>query len=106
MYLGRIVEQGPTERIFARPAHPYTQALLASIPSIDPARRERSAPAVAGDVPSPSSPPSGCAFHTRCPSVQDRCRRALPELYPVEAGRSRCFLSDPVDPLPRRDLRP
>ncbi len=94
MYLGRIVEQGPTERIFARPAHPYTRALLASIPSIDPARRVE-APAVLGDVPSPSRPPPGCPFHTRCPLVQDRCRRELPPAYPIEGGTSRCFLSAP-----------
>jgi oligopeptide/dipeptide ABC transporter ATP-binding protein len=94
MYLGRIVEQGPTERIFSRPAHPYTRALLASIPSIDPARRIE-APPVLGDVPSPSHPPPGCPFHTRCPAVMDRCRRELPPAYPIEGGTSRCFLSEP-----------
>jgi oligopeptide/dipeptide ABC transporter ATP-binding protein len=101
MYLGRIVEQGPTERIFARPAHPYTRALLASIPSIDPARRIE-APPVLGDVPSPSRPPPGCAFHTRCPHVMERCRHELPQAYPIEGpthdpiggGTSRCFLSE------------
>jgi len=100
MYLGRIVEQGPTERIFARPAHPYTRALLASIPSIDPARRIE-APPVLGDVPSPSHPPPGCAFHTRCPEVMDRCRRELPKPYPVEGGTSRCFLAEGTDPSAR-----
>ncbi len=101
MYLGRIVEQGPAERIFARPAHPYTRALLASIPSIDPARRIE-APPVLGDVPSPSHPPPGCGFHTRCPHVMERCRRELPQAYPIEApidgGTSRCFLSEAPSP--------
>ena len=100
MYLGRIVEQGPTERIFARPAHPYTQALLASIPSIDPARRSE-APPVLGDVPSPSHPPPGCSFHTRCPHVMDRCRRELPKAYAVEGGTSRCFLVEAQGPNSR-----
>ena len=100
MYLGRIVEQGPTERIFASPAHPYTQGLLAAIPSIDPDRRG-GAPPVLGDVPSPSDPPAGCHFHTRCPRVMDRCRREVPPLVPVEGGASRCFLSSEASPETR-----
>jgi len=97
MYLGRIVEHGPTERIFARPSHPYTQALLAAIPSIDPGRRG-GAPAVLGDVPSPSHPPSGCPFHTRCPHAVDRCRSAMPPPHPVEGGGiSRCILAERPD---------
>ncbi len=97
MYLGRIVERGPTDRIFARPAHPYTRALLASIPSIDPARRGNP-PAVLGDVPSPSNPPSGCPFHTRCPEVMDRCRKELPTAVPVDGGTSCCFLAESGPP--------
>ncbi len=97
MYLGRIVERGPTDRIFARPAHPYTQALLASIPSIDPARRGNPPP-VLGDVPSPSNPPPGCGFHTRCPEVMDRCRRELPPAFPIDGGTSRCFLAESGPP--------
>ena len=92
MYLGKIVEQGPTERIFTNPAHPYTQGLLAAIPSIDPDRRG-GAPPVLGDVPSPSDPPPGCHFHTRCGRVMDRCRREAPPMVPIEGGASRCFLS-------------
>ncbi|MBY0399508.1 ATP-binding cassette domain-containing protein [Myxococcota bacterium] len=99
MYLGRIVEHGPTERIFARPAHPYTRALLASIPSLDPkriaAQPGTEGPPVLGDVPSPSNPPPGCSFHTRCPRVMDRCRRELPPAYAIDGGTSRCFLSEP-----------
>jgi peptide/nickel transport system ATP-binding protein len=94
MYLGRIVERGPTEAIFAEPAHPYTKGLLAAIPSIDPANRV-GAPPVLGDVPSPSDPPKGCHFHTRCPEVMERCRSEVPPLYVDGPRCSRCFLSDP-----------
>jgi peptide/nickel transport system ATP-binding protein len=95
MYVGQIVEEGETERIFAAPAHPYTQGLLAAVPSVDPARRGVRA-RVGGDVPSPASPPSGCRFHTRCPEVFARCSREEPLLYPVGDGRSRCFLTAPA----------
>jgi len=93
MYLGQIVEQGATERIFEDPRHPYTRGLLAAVPSVDPQRRSAAAQ-VLGDVPSPADPPAGCRFHTRCPEVFDRCRREAPELYPLEGGGSRCFLRE------------
>jgi peptide/nickel transport system ATP-binding protein len=96
MYLGKIVEQGPTSRIFESPAHPYTQALLAAIPSLDPDRRG-GAPPVLGDVPSPSDPPSGCHFHTRCDVAMDRCREEAPRLFELAQGRSRCFLAEQSD---------
>jgi dipeptide transport system ATP-binding protein len=82
MYLGRIVEQGPKNSVFDRPAHPYTRALLGSTPTLDPkARRERIV--LRGELPSPLNPPSGCAFHKRCPYAVDRCRSEVPALEPL-----------------------
>ena len=94
MYLGRIVETAPAVALFANPRHPYTQSLLAAVPAPDP-RQRRKQPPLQGDVPSPSRPPPGCAFHTRCPLAQARCReeipllRALPGSAPV-AHRAAC----------------
>jgi oligopeptide/dipeptide ABC transporter ATP-binding protein len=77
MYLGRIVEIGTRDAIFGRPAHPYTRALLAAVPS---ARQGERAPVevLKGEIPSPLSPPSGCAFRTRCPMAQPRCAQETP----------------------------
>jgi peptide/nickel transport system ATP-binding protein len=77
MYLGRIVESGPSAEIFRAPRHPYTAALLASEPVPDPARR-RTAPPVIGEVPSLAHRPPGCEFHPRCPLAQDRCKAEPP----------------------------
>ncbi len=94
MYLGRVVEQAPTEALFQAPQHPYTEGLLAAVPSADPERRSVHVK-VLGDVPSPARPPSGCRFHTRCPKVFARCPTAEPELYQLGGGRgSRCFLCE------------
>jgi oligopeptide/dipeptide ABC transporter ATP-binding protein len=79
VYLGRIVEHGPVEQIFRNPRHPYTRALLESIPRPDPTRRRRDLD-IPGDLPNPVSPPPGCAFHPRCPYAQDVCRGAVPAL--------------------------
>jgi dipeptide transport system ATP-binding protein len=82
MYLGRIVEQGSKGSVFGRPAHPYTRALLGSTPALDPkTRRERVV--LRGELPSPLNPPSGCAFHKRCPYAVDRCRSEVPALEPL-----------------------
>jgi peptide/nickel transport system ATP-binding protein len=85
MYLGRIVETGPVEAIFASPAHPYTQALLEAIPRLH--RRKREFEPVQGELPSPLAPPSGCAFHPRCPSATPECREARPVLREIAPGR-------------------
>jgi peptide/nickel transport system ATP-binding protein len=92
MYLGRIVESAPTEQLFADPRHPYTRGLLAAVPSVDPERRG-GAPPLAGDVPSPSHPPSGCHFHTRCPVALPRCAREAPPAVRLGKGLCRCFLA-------------
>jgi peptide/nickel transport system ATP-binding protein len=78
MYLGRIVELAPRARLFAAPGHPYTRMLLDAIPDLDMTGRARTP--VAGEVPNPLSPPSGCTFHPRCPHANDRCRREPPVL--------------------------
>jgi len=82
MYLGKIVEINDSEQLYRKPAHPYTQALLKSIPEPDPERAVQHE-VLKGEVPSPINPPSGCYFHTRCPYVQDRCKTVAPELRPV-----------------------
>ena len=84
MYLGKIVEIGPVDRIYSRPSHPYTEALLASRPTHDP-RHRRKTPPLAGDPPNPISPPSGCRFRTRCPIARQICAERAPPLAPVPA---------------------
>ena len=94
MYLGRIVEVAGKTELFANPRHPYTQALLASVPVADP-KAKRLKPMIDGDVPSPINPPSGCAFHTRCRYVMDRCKLETPALAGVGAQHQvACWLND------------
>lgn len=86
MYLGRVVESGPTESLFTDPAHPYTRALISAVPVPDPARRHQHV-ALRGDLPSPLSPPSGCAFRNRCPYAAEVCAQSIPPLASLEGGR-------------------
>jgi dipeptide transport system ATP-binding protein len=95
MYLGRPVEQGPKATIFARPRHPYTRILLAATPSVDPAHRQ-TAVAIKGELPSPLNPPSGCAFHKRCPYATDQCGVERPELRPVEGHIVACHHAETI----------
>jgi len=85
MYLGRIVEQAPKERLFASPHHPYTQALIAAVPLPEPQRR-RARTLLQGDPPSPFAVPAGCRFHTRCPLAAEICRKVEPALAPLADG--------------------
>ena len=86
MYLGRIVETGASDAVFARPAHPYTEALVLGVPRPDPDHR-RSLVSIEGEVPSLARRPSGCEFHTRCPYAQDICRREMPAPRILSDGR-------------------
>jgi oligopeptide/dipeptide ABC transporter ATP-binding protein len=79
MYLGRIVEHAPTRELFSNPKHPYTKALLSSIPSIDPDKQNK-AIELKGEIPSSMNPPSGCVFHTRCQYVNENCKNTIPQL--------------------------
>lgn len=86
MYLGNVVELGPNDAIFSDPLHPYTRALLSA--ALEPkAGGKKRRIALAGEIPSPSNPPSGCKFHTRCPEAQDACKTARPNLIEVSPGR-------------------
>jgi oligopeptide/dipeptide ABC transporter ATP-binding protein len=92
MYIGHIMEEAPTEELFAHPSHPYTQALFASIPSLDPSKRRGLKP-ISGDPPSPVDPPPGCRFASRCPKVMERCRAGKIEFVKVsDKHYARCVL--------------
>jgi peptide/nickel transport system ATP-binding protein len=87
MYLGRVMEEGPTKGLFEAPAHPYTRALLSATPRLDPAHRVTRI-ILPGDPPSPVKPPSGCVFHTRCAHATNVCRAEIPALRPLDGGRT------------------
>jgi oligopeptide transport system ATP-binding protein len=95
LYLGRIVEHGPTEQILARPAHPYTLALRSAVPEIDLAAR-RSRIVLPGTVPDPANPPPGCPFHPRCPYAIDRCRTEVPELRAIDGRTVACHRAEEI----------
>ena len=90
MYLGRLCEVASRDAMFQRPRHPYTRLLLDTIPDLDMTGRERVP--VGGEVPNPINPPSGCAFHPRCPFANDRCRQERPELQPdpIDGAKIAC----------------
>ncbi|MBA1271896.1 peptide ABC transporter ATP-binding protein [Stutzerimonas azotifigens] len=95
MYLGRPMEMGPAELIYGRPLHPYTQVLLAATPSI---RRNPEKPRIkiAGELPNPLDPPSGCVFHKRCPYATERCRSEVPEFRPLDQRQVACHYAEDV----------
>ncbi len=95
MYLGRPVEQGPAEAIFGAARHPYTRALLASTPHVDPKQRAARV-RLEGELPSPLDPPPGCAFNTRCPFATEECVRTRPELRPVDGRLVACHHAETI----------
>jgi oligopeptide/dipeptide ABC transporter ATP-binding protein len=88
MYLGSIVELGETDRVLHRPAHPYTAALISAVPEPDPHGNIKARTILRGEPPSPTNPPPGCRFHTRCPIAQDVCKTEIPRLRPLGDNRS------------------
>lgn len=90
MFLGRVCEVGPTQALFSAPRHPYTKFLLDSVPRPDPTRQGESGPPLAGEIPSPVHPPSGCRFRTRCPYAQDICAQTVPPLTGAGDHQAAC----------------
>jgi peptide/nickel transport system ATP-binding protein len=96
MYLGEVVELGPVDQVWDAPAHPYTRALLAAMPSSDPDRRTETPP-ISGDPPNPIDPPPGCRFHTRCPFAEPLCAGATPKLTALDkmGHQAACYMAVP-----------
>jgi peptide/nickel transport system ATP-binding protein len=104
MYLGQVVEIGESEALFSQPRHPYTRALLSSIPSMDPDHRTQEPP-LAGDPPNPINPPSGCRFHTRCAMASDVCARREPRLVAPDGGHPvACLMHEPDSGHPQAPI--
>ncbi|MFN8592595.1 MAG: ABC transporter ATP-binding protein [Thermomicrobiales bacterium] len=100
MYLGSIVELAETEALFARPSHPYTRALLAAVPKLEPGSRRRT-PSLPGDPPSPLNVPTGCRFHTRCPRAEPRCSQEAPRLRTIAPGHlTACHFAEELWAVP------
>ena len=98
MYVGKLVEQAPTQQLFARPRHPYTEALLSAIPRPDPDQPLPETGGVEGELPDPAHPPSGCYFHPRCPYAQQICRDEEPPLREVAPGQvAACHFADELE---------
>ena len=97
MYVGKVVESAPTDQLYARPRHPYTEALLSSVPRPDP-RNQADEIVLEGEVADPADPPSGCLFHPRCRYAVEQCRQEEPELRPAATGHLvRCHLADELE---------
>ena len=96
LYLGRTAEHAPKQSLFARPRHPYTRALLAATPSVDPSERKHTE-VVRGELPSPLNPPPGCAFATRCPHADPRCAAEAPALRPLDGHLVACHHAEAID---------
>jgi len=98
MYLGRVVEEAPRDAIYRNPRHPYTRALLASVPVPDPTLRRKRTP-LGGDVPSPANPPPGCPFHPRCPEARPACSLEEQSLLEIGSGhRVACWRAPELEP--------
>ncbi|WGF90746.1 ABC transporter ATP-binding protein [Marinivivus vitaminiproducens] len=95
MYLGRVMEIAPVDDLFDRPLHPYTEALLSAVPTVE-RRRTTNRRVLSGDIPSPLSPPSGCVFRTRCPYALDDCAKVVPPLEPRGPGRLKACIRDDI----------
>jgi peptide/nickel transport system ATP-binding protein len=106
MYLGEVVELGPVDKVWDMPAHPYTRALLAAMPSSDPDNRTETPP-ISGDPPNPIDPPSGCRFHTRCPFAEPLCAKATPKLTAVDTmgHEAACYMAIPGSGHSRASIR-
>ncbi len=106
MYLGQVVEIGESEALFGQPQHPYTRALLSSIPSMDPDQRTQEPP-LAGDPPNPINPPSGCRFHTRCAMATEVCAQRAPRLIAPAGGHPvACLMHEPGSGHPQAPVHP